>query len=154
MHERTVVLLKPDALQRGICGEIISRIERKGLKLVGLKMVTLSDETVQAHYAHHADKPFFADVKEFMQSSPVVAICWEGLEAVETVRTLTGPTNARRAPAGTIRGDFAMSLQFNLIHASDSPEAAGKELALFFSPEELHSYEKNEYSHLYAADER
>lgn len=152
--QRTLILVKPDAVQRGLVGEIISRFEKKGLKLIGIKMLQAGDELLNDHYAHHADKPFFADLKNFMKSSPIVAMIWEGKEAIETVRLMVGPTNSRQAPPGTIRGDFSMSGANNIIHASDSPETAKAEIPRFFEPSELFEYDKSEYLHLYAPDER
>jgi nucleoside-diphosphate kinase len=152
--ERTCILMKPDALQRGLLGEVIQRFERKGLKVVGLKMFEVSDLLVGEHYAHHRDKPFFGNLKQFMQSSPIVAMALEGLDAIESVRLIVGPTKGRSAPAGTIRGDFAMSVQTNLIHASDSPEAAQHELQRFFSEDEVFSYRRDDESWVYADDER
>lgn len=152
--QQTLVLVKPDALQRGLIGEIIGRFERKGLKLIGLKMLRAGDELLSEHYAHHVDKPFFVNLRRFMQSSPLVAMVWEGVEAIEAVRLLAGVTDARAADAGTIRGDLGMSKQNNLIHASDSPQNAAAEVARFFSPDELHDYDKSEYLHIYAEDER
>ena len=135
--ERTLVLLKPDAVQRDLVGEIISRLERKGLKLVGLKMMRLSDALLNSHYSHLVGRDFFEEVKSFMQLAPVVACCWEGTDCVNTVRLLCGITKAREAAPGTIRGDFAMSVQANLVHASDSLETAEMEIKRFFKPEEL-----------------
>jgi nucleoside-diphosphate kinase len=152
--EKTLVIVKPDAVQRGLIGEVIGRFERKGLKLVGLKMLQAGDELLDAHYAHHSDKPFFEDLKNFMKSSPLVVMAWEGVGCIEAVRLLVGPTNARQAAAGTIRGDFGMSPQNNLIHASDSGEASAAELARFFEEGELQTYDKSDYSHLYAPDEQ
>lgn len=154
VHEKTIVLIKPDAIQRGLVGEITSRFERKGLKLVGLKMMTLDEAVLREHYAHIADKPFFGGLAKFMQSTPVVAMCWEGLQVVDTVRKITGITKAREAEAGSIRGDFAMSVACNVIHASDTIENAGKEVKRFFKSDELHGYDKSEYMHVYAEDER
>ena len=139
--QRSVVLVKPDGLQRGLVGEIIHRFERKGMKLVGLKMVRMTDEVVDEWYAHHRDKDFFADLKGFMQSAPVVAMVWEGVEAVATVRKLCGVTAGRQAEGGSIRGDFAMSTQMNLIHAADSEATAKKELGLLFKDGEIFDYE-------------
>jgi len=147
--ERTVVLVKPDAVQRGFIGEIIHRFERKGLQLVGLKMTQLSDETLQQHYAHHAEKPFFASLKSFMQSTPVIAMAWEGPQAVSVVRTMVGPTKGHEAPAGTIRGDFSIEPSHNMIHASDAPETAAIELERFFTSNELFAYEKTAMTHIY-----
>lgn len=152
--ERTLVLIKPDAVQRGLVGEIISRFEKKGLKLVGLKMMTLDEAVLREHYAHLADKPFFEGLSNFMKSSPVIALCLEGLEAVDAVRLVTGITKAREADGGTIRGDFAMSVSCNVVHASDSRESAEKEVPRFFNPDEIHEYFKSEYVHVYAEDER
>lgn len=152
--EKTIVLIKPDAIQRGLVGEITSRFERKGLKLVGLKMMALDEVILREHYAHLADKPFFGGLAKFMQSTPVVAMCWEGLQVVDTVRKITGITKAREAEAGSIRGDFAMSVACNVIHASDTVENAEKEVKRFFKVDELHDYDKSEYMHVYAEDER
>ena len=138
--EQSVVLVKPDGLQRGLIGEIISRFERKGLKLVALKMTELNHEILDQWYAHHKEKPFFPGLKGFMMSSPIVAMVWEGVEAIDTIRKLVGVTKGRAAEAGSVRGDLAMSQSNNLIHASDSPEGAQKEKGLIFSSHELFSY--------------
>src|SRR3972149_4704884 len=122
--QRTVVLLKPDSIQRGLIGEIIHRFERKGLKLVGLKMMTVSDAVLEEHYAHHKDKPFFAGLKKFMSSSPIICMLLEGIDAITVVRKMAGETNSRRADIGSIRGDFSMSTSANIIHVSDSLAAA------------------------------
>ena len=130
--ERTLIIIKPDALQRNLMGEIIRRFEQKGLKIVGIKMLNLHDELLEDHYHHHKDKAFFIDLKMFMKSSPVVAIVLEGRAgAVEGVRLIVGATKGVDADAGTIRGDMAMSNQ-NLVHASDSPENAEKEIYRFY----------------------
>lgn len=152
--ERTVVLVKPDGVQRGLIGEIIHRFERKGLHLVGLKMVNLSDELLDEWYVHHKDKPFFPGLKSYMQSYPVVAMCWQGVESVAVVRKMIGITKAREAEVGTIRGDFAMSQQLNLIHASENQEAAEKELGLIFDGSELFDWEKKDLQNVYASDEK
>ena len=151
--ERTLVLVKPDAIQRGIVGEIIGRFERKGLKLVGMKMMALDEALLREHYAHLADKPFFQGLSKFMMSTPVIAMCWEGLECVEAVRLLCGITKAREAESGSIRGDLAMSISCNVVHASDSLENAEAEVRRFFKVDEIHDYEKSEYAHVYADDE-
>lgn len=151
--ERTVVLIKPDGLQRGLVGEIINRFERKGLKLVGLKMMQFDDPTLERWYAHHRDKAFFPDLKTFMQSSPIVAMLWEGVEAVETVRLLSGVTNSRKATPGTIRGDLSMSNGKNIIHASDSVARAKEEEGWVFSKDEVFEYDKSEYLHVYGEEE-
>lgn len=154
IHEQTLILIKPDAVQRGLVGEIVTRFERKGLKLVGMKMMSLSEAVLREHYAHIADKPFFPGVAKFMQSTPVVAMCWEGLQVVDAVRKITGITKAREAEAGSIRGDLAMSVACNVIHASDTVENAQKEVKRFFKDDEIFEYDKSEYVHVYAEDER
>lgn len=154
INERTLVLVKPDAMQRGLVGQIVSRFEQKGLKLVAMKMMSLDEAVLREHYAHIADKPFFPGIAKFMQSTPVIAMCWEGLEVVDAVRRITGITKAREAEAGSIRGDFAMSMGCNVIHASDSVENAEAEVKRFFNPDEVFSYDKSEYLHVYAEDER
>ena len=153
MLDKTLVILKPSAVQRGLIGEIIRRFERKGLILAGLKMVWLSDEILSEHYAHLKDKPFFQKVKDSMDVCPVVVCCWKGKDAVRVVRMLTGVTNSREALPGTIRGDFSMSMQENVLHASDSPETAVVELQRFFNENELFEYKLNVISNLYADDE-
>ena len=152
--ERTLVLIKPDAIQRGLLGAITTRFEQKGLKLIGMKMMSLDEAVLREHYAHIADKPFFPGVAKFMQSTPVVAMCWEGLEVVETVRRITGITKAREAEAGSIRGDYAMSVSCNVIHASDSVDNAEAEVKRFFNPDDIFTYDKSEYLHVYGDDER
>ena len=128
--ERTLVILKPCTIQRGLIGEIISRFEKKGLRLVGAKMIWLTDEILKEHYAHLLDKPFFGRIKDAMEVCPVIVCCWEGVDAVQVVRTISGPTNGRIAQPGTIRGDYSMSIQENMVHASDSIETAKIELNL------------------------
>lgn len=140
--QRTVVLLKPDALQRDLLGEIIGRFERKGLKIIAMKMISLSDELLDVHYEHLKDKPFFGGVKAFMKQTPVVAMVLEGLDTVAEVRKIIGSTNPRQADAGTIRADLSMSMPSNLIHASDSEETASVEIERFFRDDELFVYEK------------
>jgi nucleoside-diphosphate kinase len=130
--ERTLVLLKPDAVQRGLAGRILARFEEKGLKLIALKLRQFSNATISKHYEVHAARPFYKKLVEYMTSGPVVALAIEGLDAIAVVRRMVGVTNSREAAPGTIRGDFGMSFSNNLIHASDSPDAAKKELALFF----------------------
>ncbi len=151
--ERTLVLIKPDAIERGLIGRIISRFEEKGLKLVGIKFLRLSDELLHEHYSHLVDKPFFGGTKAFMQTTPVIAICWEGLDVVETARRLCGITKAREAAPGTIRGDWAMSVQANLVHASDSLETAAHEVARFFDESELFDYDRALLRLIYSQDE-
>lgn len=148
--ERTAVLVKPDGLQRGLIGEIISRFERKGLKLVGMKMIQMSDEMLSDWYAEHKDKSFFNDLKEFMAELPIVAMVWEGIDAVMVVRKLVGTTLGREAEGGSIRGDFGMSQQYNLIHASAKVEDAKREIAIVFNSNELFSYHSVIDSVIYA----
>lgn len=152
--ERTLVLIKPDALQRGLAGEIIKVFENKGLKLVGIKMMTLTDELLNEHYSHLVGRDFFAEIKTFMRSTPIIACCWEGVDAVNTVRLLCGITKAREAAPGTIRGTYAMSVQANLVHASDSLETAEVEVERFFKPEELFDYEDVLQPFVYSSRER
>lgn len=142
--------MKPDAIQRNLVGEIIGRFERKGLKINGLKMITLEDVLLEDHYEHIKDKPFFAGIKSFMKSSPVVVMALSGIGAVDAVRIIVGPTKAYEAPAGTIRGDLAMSIQSNVVHASDSVENGVKEVARFFSEEEIFSYSKIDQALVFA----
>lgn len=151
--QQSVVLVKPDALQRGLLGEIIHRFERKGMKLVGLKMMRLTDAIIDEWYVHHKDKAFFADLKQFMQSSPIVALLWEGIDAIRVVRKIVGATSGREAEAGSIRGDFSMSRQLNLIHASDGEETAQKEKSLIFSAAEVIDWQSAEECLLYSREE-
>ena len=151
--ERTLILIKPDAIGRGLIGKIITRFEEKGLKVVGIKFLRLTDALLSEHYSHLADKPFFGGIKRFMQLSPVIAICLEGLDCVETTRRLCGITKAREAAPGTIRGDWAMSVQANLVHASDSIETANQEVKRFFGDAELFEYEISLTSMIYSEDE-
>lgn len=140
--QKTLVLIKPDAIQRELVSEILHRFERKGLKMVAMKLTKLDDATLQEHYGHLADKPFFADLKAFMMQTPVVALVLEGIGVIDEVRKVVGSTNPREADAGTIRADLSMNIPSNMVHASDSPEAAEAEIKRFFSEEELFSYEK------------
>lgn len=152
--ERTLLLIKPDAFQRAIVGEILSRIERKALKIVGMKMFRMSPELAKEHYAHLVDKPFYPGLEAFMTKDPILVVAVEGQEAVEVVRKVVGVTNARKAEPGTIRGDFSMSTGRNTIHASDSAETAKKELARFFSKGELFDYGLKLENYIYAEDEK
>ena len=151
--ERTLVLLKPSAVQRALIGEVISRFEKKGLRIVGMKMLQLTDELLAQHYSHLVDKPFFHLLRDSMKKTPVVAMCLEGVDAIEVVRFITGYTNGRKAVPGTIRGDYCMSNQQNIVHASDSPSAAAIELNRFFKPEELFDFGNLNMDRLYAVDE-
>ncbi len=135
--QRTFVMIKPDGVRRGLIGEIIARFERKGLKIKALKMKRLTREEAEKLYDVHKGKPFFEELISFITSAPVVGMVLEGDEAVEVVRLMIGPTDGRRAPPGTIRGDYALSIGENVIHASDSPERAEYEISVFFSKEEI-----------------
>lgn len=151
--EITLVILKPSAVQRGIIGEIISRFERKGIQIVGMKMVELTDEAINEHYSHLVGKSFFCRIKDSMQASPVIVMALKGLDVINVVRDLSGVTNGREAQPGTIRGDYSMSVQENIVHASDSPETAQAELKRFFSEDEIFSYSHYLIPYLYANDE-
>lgn len=140
--ERTLVLIKPDAVQRELVGEIITRFERKGLKTVAMKLTHLDQVTLEEHYGHLKEKAFFPDLLKFMMQTPVVAVVLEGIEVIEEVRKIVGATNPRKADAGTIRADLSMNVPSNMVHASDSPEAAATEIKRFFADNELFSYEK------------
>lgn len=137
---KTAVLVKPDGLHRGLIGEIISRFERKGLKLVGIKMLSMNDEILDQWYQEHKDKSFFGELKSFMSSMPIIAMVWEGYDAVPVVRKLVGTTLGREAEAGSIRGDFGMSQQFNLIHASANADDAAREIDIVFDADEVFDY--------------
>ena len=152
--QRTVVLLKPDALQRGLVGEIVHRFERKGLKLVGLKMMAVSDAILEEHYAHHKDKPFFEGLKKFMSSTPVVCLLLEGINSIAVGRKMAGATNAREAELGSIRGDFSMSTSANIIHVSDSEKSAREEEVRFFEKDEIFDWQSVAEPYLYAEDEK
>ena len=138
--ERTLVLVKPDGVQRGLIGEVINRLERRGLKLVGMKLMQVDDSLARQHYGEHVDRPFFGGLVDFITSSPVVAMAWEADNVVEAVRNTMGQTNPTTSPLGTIRGDFGLDIGRNLVHGSDSPESAERELALFFNSGELLEY--------------
>jgi nucleoside-diphosphate kinase len=152
--ERTLIIAKPDAVQRGLIGEIISRLERKGLKLIGMKMASLDEAVLSTHYAEHVEKDFYKGLEQFMKSSPVVLMAWEGYQCVESVRNLVGATNPREASPGSIRGDLAIGTGRNLIHASDSKQSGQTEVISFFDAEELFDYDKAEYVHIYEDHER
>ncbi len=138
--QQTLILLKPDAVQRRLVGEVVGRLERKGLRLAGLKLVQASREIAEKHYAVHKGKPFYESLLSFLVSGPTVAMVWEGREAVAVCRTLMGLTDGAKSPPGTIRGDFGLSVQNNLVHGSDSTENAEIEIALWFKPEDLVAY--------------
>lgn len=151
--EKTLLLVKPDGVQRRLIGTIISRFESKGLKIVGLKMLQVTPELAREHYAEHVEKPFYPLLEEFITAAPVVAIAAEGVDAISVARTMMGATNGREAAPGTIRGDFSQSRQMNLVHGSDSPEAAARELSIYFSDNELLDYDLSLAGFLAAGDE-
>tara|TARA_B100000315_G_scaffold230263_1_gene240524 strand:- start:1470 stop:1922 length:453 start_codon:yes stop_codon:yes gene_type:complete len=138
--ERTLVLVKPDGVQRGLVGEIISRLERRGLKLAAMRMMLVSESMARQHYAEHVDRPFFRGLVEFITSSPVVAMVWQAENAVEVVRKTMGDTSPAASALGTIRGDLSLDIGRNLVHGSDSQASAEREVSLFFSPEEVLDY--------------
>lgn len=140
MSERTFAMIKPDAFGRRLCGPIIGRYEAKGLKIVGMKMQIVSRELAEEHYAVHRDKPFFEELVSFITAGPTVQLVLEGPNAIEVVRKINGATNCQNADSGTIRGDYGMTVQCNLVHASDSPENAAAEIALYFKESELWSF--------------
>lgn len=139
--EKTFVMVKPDGVQRGLIGEVVSRLERKGLKLVAARLMQVSTELAQAHYAEHKERPFFGELVSFITSSPVFAMVWEGENAITIARQLMGKTNPAEAAPGTIRGDLGLTIGMNVVHGSDSPESAAREIQLWFG-DELVSYEK------------
>jgi nucleoside-diphosphate kinase len=141
--ERTLVLIKPDAIQRGLTGEIISRLERRGLRIVAMKMMRLDQSLAHRHYAEHREKPFFPSLVQFITSAPLIACVMEGPHAIEVVRQTMGATDPKKAAPGTIRGDLGLDITHNLIHGSDSPQTAQREIALFFQEDEILSYERD-----------
>ncbi len=151
--EQTLVILKPSAIHRALIGKIINRFQEKGLIITGMKMMKLDEPILREHYAHLVDKPFFPSLLESMMATPVIVLCLEGKDCVEVVRLMTGATNGRKALPGTIRGDFAMSGQENIVHASDSVENGQIELARFFKPEEIFKYTPSDIRFFYAPDE-
>ncbi len=149
-YEKSLIIIKPDAMQRNLAGEIVSRLEKKGLKIIGLKMMNLENALIEEHYAHIKDKPFFPGIRDFMKATPVVVMAVEGINAVSAIRLLVGPTKAWEANAGTIRGDFSLSTQSNLVHASDTVEAGEIEIKRFFKPEEIFTYSRVDTDFVYA----
>jgi len=151
--QRTLILVKPDGVHRRLIGQIISRIENKGLSIVAMKMLRVTSELSRQHYAEHVEKPFYPQLEEFITAAPVVAMIVQGPEAGSVMRTLMGATNGRESAPGTIRGDFGCSRQMNLIHGSDSPESANREIDIYFTADEICDYTTvlNDWS--YAADE-
>lgn len=152
--EQTLVILKPSAVERCLVGEVISRIEKKGLIITGLKMMQLDEKILREHYAHLVDKPFFPSIVESMTATPVIVMCLKGVDVVEVFRGMTGVTNGRKAAPGTLRGDFCMSGQANIVHASDSVENAEIEINRFFNKEEIFDYTPLNIDFLYGADEQ
>src|SRR5512141_2941270 len=140
--ERTLVIVKPDGVQRALVGEIIKRFEARGLRIAGMKLMQISRETAEKHYAEHKGKPFYEGTVAYMTSAPVVVMCLEGPDAVAAARATMGATNPLNAPAGTIRGDFGMNISRNLVHGADKPETAVRELALYFTEDEIIRYER------------
>lgn len=151
--EQTLILLKPSCVGRGLIGDVIARLEKKGLVICGMKMLQLNEKILRQHYSHLVDKPFFPVLVEGMMATPVVAMCVKGVDAVEVVRLMCGVTNGRKAAPGTIRGDFSMSGSQNIIHASDSPENAKIEIDRFFSPDEIFDYSPLASGYIYSPDE-
>lgn len=152
--EKTLVIIKPSAIQRGLVGEIITRFQRKGLVIAGIKMMQLGEDILRKHYAHLVNRPFFPWILDSMMATPVIVACIKGTDAVNIVRMMTGATNGRNAAPGTIRGDFSVSSQENIVHASDSIENAEIEIKRFFKPEEIFDYEQADIEFIYAPDER
>lgn len=149
-EERTLIIVKPDGLQRNLVGEIVHRFERKGLKIIGMKMMELGDAIIEEHYAYHKEKPFFPTIKNFMKSAPVVVMALSGINAIPAVRLIVGPTKGHEADAGSIRGDFSISGQSNIVHASDSKESAEAEIKRFFKNEEIFDYKKQDFDYIYS----
>lgn len=152
-QERTLIIIKPDALQRNLFSNIVQRFERKGLKLVGMKMLSINDTLIREHYSHHVEKPFFEDLKKFMQSTPVIVMAWQGVEAVRMSRQIIGATSGRKADIGTIRGDLSNSSSRNIVHGSDTVENAEQEVNRFFTADELFDWKKIDLDYIYAPDE-
>ena len=149
MSERTLVLVKPDGVQRGLIGQVLARLERRGLKLIGLKLMRMDEALANRHYAEHVEKPFFPGLRDFITSSPLVAAAFEGANAVQLVRNTMGATDPLNATPGSIRADFGVDLGRNVIHGSDSPESGEREIALFFEPAELVGWERDTEGWIY-----
>jgi nucleoside-diphosphate kinase len=152
--ERTLVLLKPDCVQRRLMGRVISRFEEKGLNIIALKMLKVSPQLAKEHYAEHVQKPFYPGLERFITASPIVALVVEGLEVIRVVREMLGATSGLKAAAGTLRGDYSSSRQMNLVHASDGPDAAAREISLYFQPHEILPYEPTLLGWFKADDEK
>lgn len=153
MLERSLVLLKPDCVERRLMGQVIARFEAKGLNIVGAKLLRVTPELSKQHYAEHVAKPFYKSLEDFITSAPIMALAIEGLDAIRVIREMLGATNGLKAAPGTIRGDFSSSRQMNLVHASDSPESAARELGLYFKPEEICGHELRLTPFMRASDE-
>jgi nucleoside-diphosphate kinase len=153
LMEQTFILFKPDCVQRRLVGRVLTRLEDKGLNVVAMKMLAVTPDLSRKHYAEHINKPFYPALEKFITASPVIAAVIEGLEAIRVVREMLGATSGLKAASGTIRGDYSSSRQMNLIHASDGPEAARREIDLYFKPAEIHSYAPTIMPWLRAADE-
>jgi len=151
--ERSLLLFKPDAIQRRLAGRILTRIEEKGYKIIGLKMLRVTPELARQHYAEHVEKPFYPNLESFITAAPVIALIVEGPEAISVMRGMMGSTNGRESAPGTIRGDFGSSRQMNLIHGSDSPDAAAREIDIYFRPEEIYEYTLDLAPWMLASDE-
>lgn len=149
-YEKSLIIIKPDAVQRNLIGEIISRFEKKGLKIIGIKMMSIETALLEEHYAHLKDKPFFPGIRDFMQFCPVVVMAIEGINAISAIRLIVGPTKAWEANAGTIRGDYSLSTQSNIVHASDSIESGEIEIKRFFRKDEIFEYSKIDTDFIYA----
>ncbi|MEK7662154.1 MAG: nucleoside-diphosphate kinase [Patescibacteria group bacterium] len=152
-EEKTLIIIKPDAIQRSLVGEIVQRFEKKGLRIVGIKMMRLEDVHLDEHYKHLKEKPFFGRIKEFMKSSPVVILALSGINAVSATRLIVGPTKGYEADAGSIRGDLSVSGQTNIVHASDTVDNAREEVKRFFKNNELFEYSKVDFPFIYGSDE-
>lgn len=153
IKERTLIIMKPDAIHRGIVGEILDRFEQKGIRPVGIKMTKMSDLLLDKHYAQHKGKHFLPRLKKFMKLLPVILVVLEGLDVVRVVRNMCGPTDGKNAPPGTIRGDYGMSISANIVHSSEDPKAAKREVGIFFKKTELFSYTRPDIHFYYAEDE-
>ena len=151
--ERTLVIIKPCAIRRGLIGEVIQRFERRGLQLSGMKMVQLNEEVLAEHYCHLVQRPYYQRIVDSMMLTPVIVCCWTGIDAVHIAHVMAGATNGREAAMGTMRGDYSMSVQWNIIHTSDSIKTAGLELARFFKEEEIFEYKQSYLEYIYSDDE-
>lgn len=147
--EKSFLMVKPDGVQRNLIGEIVSKFERKGYKLVAAKLMNITEQLAEEHYGEHKDKPFFRELVDFITSGPVFAMVWEGENVISTARNMMGATNPQEADTGTIRGDYGATVGKNIIHGSDSPESAEREINLFFEENEILSYSKQDHSWIY-----